>query len=282
MSGYTKLFSSILDSTVWQTPPHVRLVWITMLAMADRHGVVEASVPGLAIRAGVERRLCDEALEVLSAPDPDSRTPDADGRRIEKVDGGWRLINHGKYRHRMSDDERRERDAARKRAVRASVKAVSADSPRTSADVRDVPSCPASVPPVSHAEAEAEAKAEGESGRPPIPVASPTPEPAKVKSLVALGDVVRLELEAGYRRKKLSPDPACHNLMHPQWADVARWARETATINGLDEGAVIKETVAQFFADYQCAQRGWKPGFYVAGLAEWFKRADRSRMRRAA
>lgn len=118
MSGYTKLFGSILRSSVWLTPAHVRLVWITMLALADRDGVVESSVPGLAIAAGVERAQCEQALALFLAPDPDSRTPDHEGRRIEVVDGGWRLLNHGKYADKMSEEDRREKDAIRQRRCR--------------------------------------------------------------------------------------------------------------------------------------------------------------------
>jgi hypothetical protein len=44
----------------------------------------------------------------LLSPDPDSRTEDYEGRRIEVVDGGWRLINHAKYRAKMSEAERLE------------------------------------------------------------------------------------------------------------------------------------------------------------------------------
>ena len=50
---YTKLFTSILDSTVWQEGLETKVVWITLLAMADREGKVDGSVPGLAKRAGV-------------------------------------------------------------------------------------------------------------------------------------------------------------------------------------------------------------------------------------
>ena len=32
------------------------------------------------------------------SPDPDSRTKDHGGRRIEEIDGGWRLLNHAKYK----------------------------------------------------------------------------------------------------------------------------------------------------------------------------------------
>lgn len=108
MTGYTKLFHSILASTVWREPNEVRLVWITMLAMADRYGLVEGSVPGLADFARVSVEDCRSALERLASPDPDSRSKEDDGRRIRPVDGGWQLVNHAKYRAKMSADDRRE------------------------------------------------------------------------------------------------------------------------------------------------------------------------------
>ena len=108
MNGYTKLFATILDSTIWMEPNEVRILWITMLAMCDRSGEVAASVPGLAARARITLEQCQDALNRLMTPDPFSRTPDHEGRRIEKIDGGWRLLNHAKYRHKMSQDERRE------------------------------------------------------------------------------------------------------------------------------------------------------------------------------
>lgn len=39
------------------------------------------------------------------------------GRRIAEIDGGWRLLNHAKYRHIRSSEERREymREYMRKR-----------------------------------------------------------------------------------------------------------------------------------------------------------------------
>jgi hypothetical protein len=38
------------------------------------------------------------AITTFLSPDPDSRTPEHEGRRIEVIDGGWRLLNHEKYR----------------------------------------------------------------------------------------------------------------------------------------------------------------------------------------
>jgi len=105
---FTKLFNSILDSTIWQEPLETKVVWITMLAMVDRNGEVHASIPGLAKRAGVTLQQCNAALACLESPDEYSRTKDHEGRRIQEIDGGWRLLNHGKYRALLSAEERRE------------------------------------------------------------------------------------------------------------------------------------------------------------------------------
>lgn len=121
-TSYTKLFSSILHSTVWAEPHTTRIVWITMLAMCDQHGVVSASVPGLARAAGVTRQECEIALKAFLSPDPDSRTRDYEGRRIEPVDGGWVLLNHGKYRELMSANDRRAKDAERQARARERAK----------------------------------------------------------------------------------------------------------------------------------------------------------------
>lgn len=118
MPGFTKLFNSILASSIWSEDDKTRLVWITMLAMANEFGVVEASVIGLAHQAHVAKEDCQKALEKLLAPDSDSRSKEFEGRRIEQVDGGWKILNHGKYRHKMSLDERREYYRLKKREYR--------------------------------------------------------------------------------------------------------------------------------------------------------------------
>jgi hypothetical protein len=108
MNGYTKLFGSIIASTIWRESKETKIVWITMLAMANKHGIVEASVPGLADMARVSLPETETALQILSSPDSFSRTKDFEGRRIEVVDGGWVILNHAKYREKMSADERRQ------------------------------------------------------------------------------------------------------------------------------------------------------------------------------
>lgn len=95
---FTKLFSSITESTIWCESDQTRIVWIAMLAMADHAGRVWSSVPGLANRARVPIEAAEEALQTFMSPDPYSRTAEYEGRRIEPIDGGWRLLNHAKYR----------------------------------------------------------------------------------------------------------------------------------------------------------------------------------------
>lgn len=96
---FTKLFASITESTVWCEPDATRITWIAMLAMADSQGRVWASIPGLANRARVTVEQAKKAIETFLSPDEYSRTPDHEGRRIEAIDGGWRLLNHEKYRN---------------------------------------------------------------------------------------------------------------------------------------------------------------------------------------
>lgn len=109
MSGmYTKLFGSIVHSTIWREADSVRLVWITMLALSDKKGCVWASIPGLADAARVSVEECRQAIDKLSSPDPDSRTQVEEGRRIIAIDGGWWLINHAKFQKIKNMDERRE------------------------------------------------------------------------------------------------------------------------------------------------------------------------------
>ncbi len=81
---------------------------MTMLAMCDKDGRVFASIPGLARRANISLPDTITALECFKSPDEFSRTKEFDGRRIEEIDGGWRLLNHAKYRDMRDAIDRKE------------------------------------------------------------------------------------------------------------------------------------------------------------------------------
>jgi len=105
---YTKLFSSITASTIVSEPVATRWAWVTMLAAVKPDGCVYGSVPGLARLANITLAETETALACFLAPDPYSRTQDNEGRRIEVIDGGWRLLNHAKYDEIRSEAERAE------------------------------------------------------------------------------------------------------------------------------------------------------------------------------
>lgn len=119
MTGYTKLFGSLITSTIWREDDKTRILWVTMLALKDRRQIVEGSVPGLADMARMSVDDCRKALAKLSEPDPDSRTVENEGRRIRAVDEGWLILNGEKYREKMGLDERREYQRKYQRQYRA-------------------------------------------------------------------------------------------------------------------------------------------------------------------
>lgn len=102
LMGYTKLFSSIVTSTIWRADKETKIVWITMLATANALGQVDGSIPGLAAISNVTIPECEHALQNLLSPDAYSRTKQHDGRRIVEIDGGWQILNYEKYRNKSN------------------------------------------------------------------------------------------------------------------------------------------------------------------------------------
>lgn len=105
MAGFTKLFSGITESSIWVQSDKVLRVWIAMLARADANGTVEGSIPGFANLCMMSADDMREVVAILSGPDPDSRDPDHEGRRIEAFNGGWMVLNYLKYREKTQGRE---------------------------------------------------------------------------------------------------------------------------------------------------------------------------------
>lgn len=132
MSGFTLLWGKILDSSIWvKESKETRLVWITLLAMKDSEGIVQASVVGLADRAKVTPDECRAALQVFLSPDSDDTSKVEDGRRIREVPGGWQIINHDLYRF---STEAKRRWWAQEKAAQRAKKALMDGKPLTPAE----------------------------------------------------------------------------------------------------------------------------------------------------
>jgi len=110
---YVKLFHAILTSSIWSEDDKTRIMWVTILALADRDGYVSGTIPGLASMARMGVEDAEAAIGKLAAPDKYSRTPDHDGRRIEPTAGGWRVINYVAYRELGTAEVRRSKAAER-------------------------------------------------------------------------------------------------------------------------------------------------------------------------
>lgn len=161
MSGYTPVFSSVFDGTLHGRWPHTG-VWVCLLAMADKHGCVDMVPRKIASDIGIEVEELLACIADFCAPDPDSRTIENDGRRLELIDvgrpWGWRILNHGKYREKArkaaSDAERvaSGAEAERKRQERLS---------------RDVPRCPDAYPavPPSDSDSDSDTNSDSDSGK---------------------------------------------------------------------------------------------------------------------
>jgi hypothetical protein len=94
---YKRSYISTFDGSIMELPIPVRLIWEYMIKKADWTGFVRGTEEALARIFNVPLGDLIEAIRILSSPDPKSRTPDMEGRRIEKVQGGWRIINFQLY-----------------------------------------------------------------------------------------------------------------------------------------------------------------------------------------
>ena len=172
------------------------------------------------------------------------------GRRIEEVEGGWRLLNHALYRERASADEQREKSRLRMAAKRA--RDAAKEQPVTP-PVTQSSECHAPSPKVRHAEAEAEAEREqiqSERG------ATPTPRDSLARA-VRVGFVERFE------RK--------HATTHegPKGGDLAK-ILDAAEADRDPEGFVVAALDGFFASARMASQHPPHPvRFLAADIASW-------------
>lgn len=118
---FSKHFTAIFDSSLaddWQ----VRMVFEDFLKLADKHGIVDMTPESIARRTNVPLEIVLKGIAALEAPDPVSRTPDNEGRRIIRLDDhrawGWRITNFAKYRASATREMLRMTNAQRQAAWR--------------------------------------------------------------------------------------------------------------------------------------------------------------------
>jgi len=105
MIEFTKLVPEIIQSSIWNESAEIRIVWITLLAVKDAEGYVQGDARTIARLANVSLDVATTALDLFQQPDPQSHTPDNEGRRIAPMNGGWLILNHELYRFRDNKAE---------------------------------------------------------------------------------------------------------------------------------------------------------------------------------
>lgn len=111
---YNRLFTKILDSSIWLEPSNTRIVWVTLLAAMDEDGYAHFSaIENLAARARVNVKETQKAIDCFTSPDPSSANPDNDGRRVERVPGGFLILNANHHRQTLNREIRREQTRIR-------------------------------------------------------------------------------------------------------------------------------------------------------------------------
>ena len=163
--AYSKLHSSVVNSSLWCAPDPVRLLFITFLAICDADGCVYGSRGGIARQANIKYPQHPDPFDALMSPDMDSSDlklhPENEGRRIIEIEGGFQIINYAFYRALRNSDDRKVQNREAQKRFRERHKPQSAKVSH-------------GKPRSAHAEAEAEAEAkkkEGANGsRPPVSV----------------------------------------------------------------------------------------------------------------
>jgi hypothetical protein len=116
---FTKLFHKFFRSSISRESAETRIVFLGMISLCDKNGLVESTVDGISRHVALSYEVTEAALERLQAPDPESTTPDEDGRRVIREPGNrWRVVTFRKYWDLQQKEERREYLAEAKRRQR--------------------------------------------------------------------------------------------------------------------------------------------------------------------
>lgn len=112
---FTKLDSRLVFSSLMREDAETFRVFVVLLSLCGSDGIAPVSKDFLQAITKQPSDVIKKCLLRLSSPDPTSRTPDNEGRRIRKVVGGYLILNYWHYR----GTSHKEGEAERKRLARA-------------------------------------------------------------------------------------------------------------------------------------------------------------------
>lgn len=98
---YAKVFTSMWDGSLYGKL-EASAVLMACVTLCNAQGILDMTPEAIAGRTGWPVEFVKRGIDELEMPDPRSRTPDDDGRRIAKLDEhrdwGWLIVNYEKYR----------------------------------------------------------------------------------------------------------------------------------------------------------------------------------------
>jgi hypothetical protein len=105
---FFKVSRRLIKSSLWCESGDVIKVFLVLLEEAQdpasaMDGTVYMAKKQLAAKCFVTEESLDNCLQVLSSPDPQSRTEYAEGRRIEILPNGYRILNFALYHDKAKD-----------------------------------------------------------------------------------------------------------------------------------------------------------------------------------
>ena len=124
---YGKIFESLYEGSMVGAGPTIFAVWGYCIAKADSSGIVILNPALLAPIIGTSRVDVEQAIEYLTSPDPHSKNPEHEGRRLINVSGyAYTVVSHAIYRDIKNNQDRREymREYMRKRRGNDAVNSV--------------------------------------------------------------------------------------------------------------------------------------------------------------
>lgn len=118
---YAKIYSQIFDSSIAEDY-EVRHVFEDLLKLCDPEGVVDMTITAISRRTNVPLEKVERGIAELMKPDPESRTPEHEGRRLlpldERRNWGWVIVNYKDYRDLQDHDALRAYNRAAKQRQR--------------------------------------------------------------------------------------------------------------------------------------------------------------------
>jgi hypothetical protein len=102
---FVKVQTKLLESSIMDEDPIIRLAWHCLLLMTDWDGYIFGTVSALARRANIEPEDMQRALEIFTNPDDNSTSKEHEGRRIlDRGGNSWEIVNFVKYRVAQHED----------------------------------------------------------------------------------------------------------------------------------------------------------------------------------